>query len=194
MTSDEMTATVTEVKGTVDTLAEEWGEFLEMEANRREEDAVHRRKREASDSQRAAADAEAWQKGQSFLSKHGSKLLTFFFVVVTSGLAWYGSQIRGEIQAEARDTKVDTDIKANTDDLGAFKTTTKSEIRTLQKESVNQTLMMDKGFKRMDKVMIKATRLTEEDVEAIEYPPEFNTAVEDAKALKVHADKFGTQE
>ena len=194
MTDEEVTSTVTDLKTGIDQLTNEWGEFLEVEANRREEDAAHRRTREASDSVRAAADAEAWQKGQGFLSKHGAKLLTSFFVVVTSGLAWYGSQIRGEIQAEARDTRVDADIKTNTDDLGQFKTTTKKEIRTLQRESVNQTLMMDKGFKRMDTVMIKATKLTEEDVAAIEYPPEFNTAVEDAKALKVHADKFGAQE
>ncbi len=191
MTSDEMTTTVTQVKGTVDTLTQEWGEFLELEANRREEDAKRTRRRDASESQRAAADAEAWQKGQGFLSKHGTKLLTLLFLAVTSSLAWYGSQIRGEIKAETRIIEVDAGIESNKTGLTNLKSTTMTDIRVLQKESVNQTLMMDKGFKRMDKVMLKATKLTEEDLLKIEYPPEFKTAVEDAKALKVHAEKFG---
>lgn len=189
MTEEELTATVRDLQTNMRNMSDEWGQWLRLEAQRREDEAAQRRRREASESQRAAQDAERWEKSQTFLSKHGAKVAGAIFAMVTSGLAWYGSQIRSEIQAEQRAEKVDKGIEKNTKDLSEFKETTKTDIKALQRESVNQTLMIDKGFDRVDKIMVKATKLKEEDLP--EKPQEFKDAVEEAKALKVHADKFG---
>jgi len=51
--------------------------------------------------------------------------------------------------------------------------------------------MIDEGFRRMDTILLKATKLKEEDLPQI--PESFNTAVKDAKKLKLHADKFGSE-
>jgi len=200
MTDEEMTATVRDLKSGMDMLAQEWGDFLKFEASRREEDAVVRRKKESSDSQKAAAEVADWERKQTFLAKHGVKLATVMFSIVTAGLAWYGSQIRSEIQAEERAKQVDESIETNAQSFSTFKdetfndfkTDTDTDIKTLQRESVNQTLMIDEGFKRVDQIMIKATRLREEDLP--DRPPEFDQAVKDAKALKTHNDKFGQKE
>ncbi len=189
MTEEELHNSVLNLQTGMNTLTEEWGEFLQIEAGRRTDDATHRKRFEASESQKADTAAENWEKSQTFLNKHGAKILAGIFALITSGLAWYGSQIRGEIQAEQRAGQVDAGIQTNSADLSEFKKTTGTDIKRLQLESVNQTLMMDKGFKRMDKVMIKATRLKEDELP--EYPPEFDTAVADAMALKTYAEKFG---
>lgn len=199
MTEAELTATVRELKTGMDTLTSEWGHFLKIEADRREDDALVRRKKESSDSQKAAAEVSDWEKKQTFLAKHGMKLAGFIFSIVTAGLAWYGSQIRSEIQGEQRAKAVETNIQKNTDAIATFKdetfedfkTETQEDINVLQRESVNQTLMIDEGFKRVDKVMIKATKLKEEDLPDL--PPEFDDAVKSAKALKTHTEKFGKE-
>ena len=197
MTEADLISTVQELKTGMNNLTQEWGQFLEIEAQRRQEDVVERRKRESSESQKAAAEVADWEKKQTFLAKHGMKILTLAFSAVTAGLAWYGSQIRSEIQAEQRAEKVETNIKTNTDnftnfkdnEFKTFKEETQGDINTLQRESVNQTLMIDKGFDRVDKIMVKATRLKEEDLP--EKPPEFEEAVTAAKKLKTHTEKFG---
>ena len=78
MTEQELHATITELQSGMNTLTQEWGQFLQAEAKKREEDAVERRRRADSESQRAKIEAEEWQKKQSFLSKHGVKILSFF--------------------------------------------------------------------------------------------------------------------
>ena len=116
------------------------------------------------------------------------KIAGVAFSAVTAGLAWYGAEIRSEIQAEQHVKSVDDRIQDNTDNLKSFKEETNINIKALQKESVNQTLMINEGFRRVDKIMIKATKLTEEDMPEI--PPEFRDAVEEAEALKIHAERF----
>lgn len=200
MTEAELTTTVQELKSGMQVLTQEWGQFLEVEARRREEDALERRKRESSESQKAAAEVAEWEKRQTFLAKHGMKLATVIFSIVSAGLAWYGSKIRSEVQAEQREKIVETNIRKNTDNFTTFKDETfadfkkdtQGDINALQRESVNQTLMIDKGFERVDTIMIKATKLTEDDLP--EKPPEFKEAVDNAKALKIHAEKFGKEQ
>lgn len=199
MTQEELAFTIRELKTDMhalktntQTLTSEWGEFLELEAARREDGVVEKRARAESESKRAADEAANWERGQTFFAKHGLKVASFIFSIITAGLAWYGSQIRGEIRAEQRAAAVDTGIQENTDNFTKFKDQTDDNITVLQRESVNQTLMIDEGFKRVDKIMVKATKLTEEDLP--ERPPEFKKAVDDAKALQVHTDKFEKKE
>jgi len=192
MTEDELHSTVRELKTGMNTLSSDWSNFLKIEVERRESDAASHRKREESDSTRARVDADRWQKGQTFFGKHGAKLLTFLVVSCSSGLAWYGSQIRGEINSEQRAVKVDEDIGENKKGLKDLKTETATDIGALQEDSVNQTLMMDKGFRRMDKVIVLTGRVKEEDLP--DYPPEFKTAVDSAERLKLHSEKFGKKD
>lgn len=192
MTDAELHSTVLELKSGLNTLTEEWGEFLAMEARRVDENALQKRRREESDSQLAAQAADNWEKQQTFFKKHGVKLLGILFTVVTSALAWYGARIRSEIEAQQRERAVDEKIQTNTANLADFKETTETNIRVLQNESVNQTLMIDEGFKRVDKIMLKATRLKEEDLPGVS--PGFEEVVKEARKRSIHADKFDKDE
>lgn len=202
MTDDELRATVRDLNAGMATLGQEWKGFLDMEIQRREADATRQRKHEDSESNRAAmdsdkaqADADSWQKSQTFFGKHGTKILSLTFAGVASGLAWYGGEIRSEMDSQQRAIAIDKDIGENSTGLienamadAEFKAEAKATHRALKDASVDTTLMMDKGFRRMDTVMLKASRLNEKDLP--EYPPEFNNAVEAAERLKLLNEKF----
>jgi hypothetical protein len=174
MTQEEMGATISRLESSVSSLTEEWTEFLKVETQ----------KREREDS-KAIQEVEDWQKKQTFLNKHGAKIATFLFAAVSSGLAWYGSQIRSEIAAEQRAEEVDKSIQSNKSTFETFKKEefqpVKEDIQELQLDSVDQTIMIDKGFDRLDKTIIKAHPRQFPDEDALPPPdPAFRKAADDA--------------
>lgn len=192
MTEDELRSTVMELRSGMEALTQEWGEFLSIEVKKREDDVVERRKREQSESQRAKVEADEWQKRQTFMSKHGLKILTTLFTIASAGLAWYGSQIRGEIQAEQRAAAVDKNIEDNSRDLIEFKIETKNDISELQMDSVNQTIMIADGFERVDKIILASNPKLDDD-KLPEPSPEFKEAAKNARKKKLNHEKFGAK-
>jgi len=186
MTQEEMGVTIQKLETSMSSLADEWTEFLKIETQ----------KREREDS-RAIEEAEAWQKKQTFLNKHGAKIAAFLFTAVSSGLAWYGSQIRSEIAAEQRAKEIDASIQSNKTTFETFKEEefqpVKEDIQELQMDSVDQTIMIDKGFDRLDKTIIKAFPRQFPDEDALPPPdPAFRKAADEAAEKKTYYEKFGT--
>lgn len=184
MTNEEVGAAVRRLNESMGSLTDEWTEFLRTEMDKR-----------AADSEIAERQAENWKKSQSFIGKHGGKILAFFITAASSGLAWYGAQIRSEIQAEQRAKKVDKAIAGNKASFAEFKekefTQVKEDILDLQVESVNQTIMIDKGFQRLDKTMVRAFPREFPDEESLpKQDPEFRKAADDAAAKKLMYDKY----
>jgi len=197
MTEEELNATVRDLRDELRSLASEWGQFLQMESELREKESESRMRHERVDEARATAEAEEWQLRQTFLAKHGMKIASAAFAAASAGLAWYGSQIRSEIDAEQHAKYVAESVESNSKKIEQFesktfeefKHSTKEDIKALKRESVNQTLMIDEGFRRIDTIMIKATRLKEEDLPPM--PDEFSSAVKSARKLKIENEKFG---
>lgn len=182
MTEEEMGATIRNMDSRIGEIADEWTAFLKLETQKRE-----------TDERKAVDEVEAWEKRQTFLNKHGTKILGFIFTAATAGLTWYGSQIRGEIKAEQRAKEVDDSIVANKENLDSFKIEAKEDINALQLDSVNQTIMIEKGFERMDKTVMKAhPRQFPEEKDLPPVDPAFKEAADAATAKKKHFDKFGT--
>lgn len=197
MTEEEISAVVRDLRSDLKNLSTEWGQFLQIEAGLREKESKARREHEQVDAARATLEVEEWQRRQTFLSKHGVKIASAVFAAASAGLAWYGAQIRAEIDAEQRARVIAESVEFNSSKIDKFesltfkefKESTREDIKALKRESVNQTLMIDEGFRRIDDIMIKATRLRKEDLP--EMPPEFSDAVTSARALKIQNDKFG---
>ena len=153
MTEEELGAQVGHLRSDISTLVDEWTQFLKLEVDKRttnEQDAVKA-------SEKAASDSDEWEKNQTFLKKHGPKLLGLAFTAVTACLGWYGSLIRSEINAEQQSKKIDTDIAANKTSIEAtqtsfedFKTTTGSDIEDIRIDNIDQTIMMEAGFDRIE--------------------------------------------
>lgn len=182
MTEEEMGTTIRSLDSKIGEIADEWTSFLKLEAKKRE-----------TDERKAVKEVDDWEKKQTFLHKHGTKILGFVFSAVTAGLAWYGSQIRAEIKAEQRAREVDAGIVANKDGLNEFKNETREDIHALQLDSVNQTIMIQKGFERMDKTVLKAhPRQFEDEGDLPPIDPIFKETADAAAAKKTHFDKFGT--
>jgi len=117
--------------------------------------------------------------------------LSVAFAVISAGLAWYGSKIRSEIDAEQQAMRIETAINDNKNNLERFKNEAVGDIHELKMESVKQTLMIDQGFRRVDKLILKAhsKQLSEEDLPEVD--PELQDAVKDARRKKEFIDKFG---
>ena len=147
--------------------------------------AADREGRDASVTRASRIDAEHLRKSKTFLGKHGPKLIAAIFTIVTTGGAWYGSKIRSEIDAEQRAVTVDLGIKTNATDIEFLD----EDVGKLQNESVNLTLMIDKGFRRQDDILVSSGRVDKDDIP--DYAPEFKEAVDSAKALKVYNSKYG---
>lgn len=124
---------------------------------------------------------------KTFIAKHGAKIAGVLFAGVTAGLAWYAADIRSGIQAEHRSLEVDQAIKTNSANISDLKESTTRDIRALQKDSVKQTLMMNEGFLRQEKILLKATKLNEKDLPKI--PDEFEDAVKSAKELEEYVKR-----
>lgn len=182
MTEEEMGATLRHMDSKIAEIGDEWTSFLKLETQKR-----------ATDERKAVDEVEAWEKRQTFLNKHGAKIMGIIFTASTAGLTWFGVQIRSEIKAEQRAQTVDDSIVANKKNLDDFKLEAKEDIHTLQLDSVNQTIMIEKGFERMDKTVMKAHPRQfrdEEDLPPVD--PAFTEAADAATAKKKHFDKFGT--
>lgn len=196
MTEEELGASIVHMRSDISTLMDEWTQFLKIEADKRatnEQNAVAATKKEASDS------ATKWEKNQTFLKKHGPKLLGLAFTAVTAGLTWYGSLIRSEINAEQQAVKIDADIAANKESIEAtkvsfdeFKTTTGSDIEDIRLGDIEQTIMMESGFDRLGKAMITAHPRQLPDEDALPKPDEsFTTTAKAARTDKAYYDRHG---
>lgn len=193
MTQDELSASVNEIKNGFLTLSQELAEIKKLEISRYKEEAEEKKSREEADRQRMERELAEWQSRQTFIGQHGTKILSAAFAIVSAGLAWYGSQIRSEIDAEQRAIKVESAISQNKSNLEEFKKDAKKDIEELQLDSIKQTIMIDEGFKRVDKVILMAhpRNLKEEDLPEVE--PEFKEAVDDARRKKEFIDRFGQE-
>jgi len=191
MTQDELSASVHEIKSGFLTLSQELAELKRLEISRHKEELAEKEKREVSERAKIERELAEWQSRQTFIGQHGTKILSVLFAVVSAGLAWYGSQIRSEIDAEQQAIKIETAINQNKTDLKTFKDEATKDIEELQLDSIKQTIMIDEGFKRVDKVILMANprRLKEEDLPEVE--PEFKEAVDDARRKKEFIDRFG---
>lgn len=185
MNQEEMSLSIKNLEAKVSSISDKWEKFLSFEMEKRELE-----KRQASD------DAERWQNKQKFLNKHGAKLATFIFALISSGLAWYGSQIKSDIEAEDKARQLDTGIEANKRSFEKFKeeefAPVKKDIENLQLDSVYQTIMIEKGFGRLDKTIMKAypkvfpTKDSLPDVD-----PGFEKTAKEAGQKKMYYEKFG---
>lgn len=181
MTEEEMGSTIRNMDSRIGEIADEWTSFLKLETQKRE-----------TDERKAVEEVNAWEKSQTFLNKHGTKILGLLFTAVTAGLTWYGSQIRSDMNAEQKAKVVEANIAANKADLTAFKGEAREDIQGLQVDSVDQTIMIQKGFERMDKTMLEAHPRQFPDASALpEIDPAFTAAAEAAAKKKIHYDKFG---
>lgn len=191
MIQDELSASVHEIKTGFLTLSQELAELKRLEISRYKEDTEDKKSREEAERQRMERELAEWQSRQTFIGQHGTKILTAVFAIVSAGLAWYGSQIRSEIHAEQQAIKIESAINKNKENLDTFKDDAKKDIEELQLDSIKQTIMIDEGFKRVDKVILMAhpRNLKEEDLPRVE--PEFKDAVDDARRKKEFIDRFG---
>lgn len=182
MSEEEMGTTLRNMDSRIAEIADEWTNFLKLETQKR-----------ATDERKAVEEVNAWEKSQTFLNKHGTKILGFLFTAVTAGLTWYGSQIRSEIDAEQKAKAVEESILANKENLNRFKEEAQDDIHALQLDSVNQTIMIQKGFERVDKTFMKAyPRQFPEEKDLPPVDPAFKKTADAAAAKKTHFDKFGT--
>lgn len=170
--------TMDDLESEVRTLSGQFKAFLERDEKRREEERRFIRKLRDSQEHQAAIDADSWQKSQTFISKHGGKVASFLVTAAVAFVTWYGSQLRSEINLEQRANQVDTTIQQNS-----------ADIRQLKIESINQTIMIDEGFRRFDKILLKSQGLTEEDVG--EFPKSFEDLAKNARKQKDMFEKFG---
>jgi len=195
MTEEELGAQVGHLRSDISTLVDEWTQFLKLEVDKRttnEQDAVKA-------SEKAASDSDEWEKNQTFLKKHGPKLLGLAFTAVTACLGWYGSLIRSEINAEQQSKKIDTDIAANRTSIEEtqtsfenFKTTTGSDIEDIRIDNIDQTIMMEAGFDRIGQAMITAHPRQLPDEKALPtINPAFTSTASAARADKIYYDKHG---
>lgn len=178
MTEQELSATVQGLEVTMKSMGSDFKQLLQGMAEDREG-------RHASVSRAAKIDAEHLRKGKTFLGRHGPKLLFAAFTAISSSGAWYGSKIRSEMAAEQRTVAVDLGIKTNATDIEFLD----EDVGKLQNESVNLTLMIDKGFRRQDDILVNSGRMAQKDLP--DYAPEFKEAVDSAKALKIYNSKYG---
>lgn len=195
MTEEELGAQVGHLRSDISTLVDEWTQFLKLEVDKRttnEREAVRA-------SERASSDSAKWEKNQTFLKKHGPKLVGMAFTAIAAGLGWYGSLIRSEINAEQQAEKIDTDIAANKTSIEAtqtsfedFKTTTGSDIEDIRIENIDQTIMMEAGFKRQEQAMITAhPRQLPDEASLPTVDPAFTTTASAARRDKAYYDKHG---
>jgi len=173
--------TIKSLELSVQSLTDEWTEYLKSESQRRCEEAA-----------RSSREVDEWERSQSFLNRHGAKLFGGLATALSAGLAWYGAQIRADIDAENRAGEVDKSIGQNRKDLEEFEKEAREDIRELQIDSVNQTIMIQKGFDRLDKTMIKAFPRQFPDEDSLPpIDPEFKSAADAAAKKKLRFDRFG---
>lgn len=195
MTEEELGASIGHMRTDISTLMDEWTQFLKIEADKRttnEQSAVN-------EFNRAAEESDKWEKNQTFLKKHGPKLITLLITAITGGLGWYGSLIRSEINAEQQSKKIDTDIAANKTSIEAtqtsfdeFKTTTGSDIEDIRIENIDQTIMMEAGFKRQEQAMITAhPRQLPDEASLPTVDPAFTSTASAARRDKAYYDQHG---
>lgn len=185
MTQEEISITIQHMEEKLSSISSGWEKFLKSELDKRDQEKS-----------KALDDADRWQKKQTFINKHGAKIAAFVFACISSGLAWYGAQIRSEIQAQDRAEEIDQSIESNKANFEKFKnqefSPVKNDIEDLQLDSVNQTIMIDKGFERLDKTIMKAHPRefpNKESLPSIE--PEFEEAANKAAQKKLYYEKFG---
>lgn len=195
MTEEELGASIGYLRNDMATLMDEWTQFLKIEA-----DKLATNEQKAVDATaKLASDSAEWEKNQTFLKKHGPKLLGLAFTAVTAGLTWYGSLIRSEINSEQQAVKIDEDIAANKKSIVAtqtsfeeFKTTTGSDIEDIRIENIDQTIMMEAGFDQLGKAMITAHPRQLPDEEALPtIDPAFTTTASAARKDKAYYARHG---
>ena len=178
VSNNDIAMTMDDLEGQVRTLSGRFDAFLKRDEEKHERERKELEVLRNSHKQQAALDAERWQKSQTFVAKHGGKIVSFIAAVALAFLTWYGTQIRHEINIEQRNNDVDALIHTNA-----------ADIRQLKIESINQTLMIDEGFRRVDKILVKSQGISEEDLP--EYSQEFKDLSKDARAKKEMFERFG---
>lgn len=182
MPDDEITSSVKELQSSVRELTDEWTEYLRIETAKRHEDKS-----------RSAREADEWERSHTFIGRHGAKILGGLFTVVSAALAWYGAQIRADIDSENRANKIEVGIEDNKKNIEGFKEEATEDIRELQIQSVNQTIMIQKGFDRIDDTMLKAFPRRLPDREALPpVDPEVRGWADDAARKKMRFERFGS--
>lgn len=197
MTQDELSASVLGMKEEFSSFAKQLAELKRLELQRYQDEEERRKKQESEherqveiERRKAEQELSEWQEKQSFWSQHGSKILGALFAICSAGLAWYGAQIRAEIDAEQQAAEIERAIDENKRGLADFKQEAKEDIKELRRASVNQTLVIDEGFERIDKIILKVHPKQIDEDELPEAPLR-EKAVKEAKATKQYIDKFG---
>lgn len=197
MTHDELSASVSGMKEEFSSFAREIAELKRLEIQRYQDEEQRRREQKAEqekqkeiERRKAEQELSEWQQKQTFWSQHGSKILGGLFAICSAGLAWYGAQIRAEIDAEQQAAEIELAIDENKRGLEEFKKEAKEDIKELRRTSVNQTLVIDEGFERIDKIILKVhpRQISEEDLPDA---PLREKAVKEAKTTKRYIDNFG---
>jgi hypothetical protein len=197
MTQDELSASVLGMKEEFSSFAKQLAELKRLELQRYQDEEERRKKQESEherqveiERRKAEQELSEWQEKQSFWSQHGSKILGVLFATCSAGLAWYGAQIRAEIDAEQQAAEIERAIDENKRGLAEFKQEAKDDIKELRRTSVNQTLVIDEGFDRIDKIILKVhpKQIKEEELPDA---PLREEAVKEAKTTKQYIDNFG---
>lgn len=188
---EEGSISLDDLKSNFLSMSQDIAELKRLEISRLNSEAKDKEIRDASERAKLERELAEYQSRQGFISQHGAKILSVAFAVVSAGLAWYGSKIRSEIDAEQQAMRIETAINENKNNLERFKNEAVGDIHELKMESVKQTLMIDQGFRRVDKLILKAhpKELSEEDLPEVD--PELQDAVKDARRKKEFIDKFG---
>lgn len=181
MTEEELSASIGGLRSDMATLTDEWTAFLRLEST----------KRETADN-KAVDEVDRWERQQGFLNKHGPKIASLAFAAMASGLAWYGAQIRGEIHAEQRAANIDANISSNKTNFNSFKSSAEGDIQDLQLGDIEQTIMMEAGFERLEKAITVAhpNQLGDDD-SLPPLDPTYEKTASDARTKKAYYDKHG---
>lgn len=188
---EEDSISLNDLKSNFLSISQDIAELKRLEISRLNSESKEKESRDASERARMERELAEYQSRHGFISQHGAKILSVAFAVISAGLAWYGSKIRSEIDAEQQAMRIETAINDNKNNLERFKNEAVGDIHELKMESVKQTLMIDQGFRRVDKLILKAhsKQLSEEDLPEVD--PELQDAVKDARRKKEFIDKFG---
>lgn len=112
------------------------------------------------------------------LEKAAKKSKLYLGIIVTvvtlfcAFLGWYAKRAVDEYKFEQKQAEVDKSIQKNT-----------QKISGLESMTIDLIFMTEKGFDRIDELMVKATGMSEEELPP--KPPEIKKAVEEAKTLKI---------
>ncbi len=188
MTQEELEEATMQLQSDVAMLATTFESFLEDQTEYRK----RREAKEKIEDDRRAREAEIsatqYQKAQSFLSKHGGKILALIASAVTAFLAWYGSEILNAYKQEEKQKQVDQQIEKNSNEIVQFKLETTEEFTEVKDAIVETQILQIESYKHLEDTFKAGVRVREDRLP--EKPAILKKAEEQAERDKIRRDLF----